>query len=169
MAVVIQGTELPGLSCHPEPGGTAHRNIHVALTTSAKAVTEGTPTLIVPGRPGIGASPFPGDAKTARWDVTVTVRGDAGEGYDFTGPPVRGGKADRHLGLVWGDVPGDGTLRLFRGAKLRLADVPPGIIAQALRPGHRLVARVRLTDAKGNPICARVPATHLTWSAEPGE
>jgi hypothetical protein len=168
MAVVIEGTELPGLSCHPEPGGTVHRNIHVALTTSAKAVAEGTPTLIVPGRPGIGASPFPGNAATARWEVTVTVRGNADDGYDFTGPPVRGDKTDRHLGLVWGDVPGDGTLRLFRGAKLRLVDVLPGVITQALRPGHRLVARVRLTDAKGNPVCARVPATHLTWSAEPG-
>jgi hypothetical protein len=167
MAVVIEGTELPGLSCHPEPDGTVHRAIHVALATSAKAVPEGTPRLIVPGRPGIAASPFPGDAPTARWEVTVTVRGDADEGYDFTGPPVRGGKTDRHLGLIWGDVPGDGTLRLFRGAKLRLVDVPPGVIARALRRGHHLVARVRLTDAKGNPVCARVPATHLTWSAEP--
>jgi hypothetical protein len=167
MTVVIEGTELPGLSCHPEPDGTVHRGIHVALATSARAVTEGTPVLTVPGRPGIGASPFPGDAKTVRWEVTVTVRGGADEGYDFTGPPVRGGKTDRHLGLIWGDAPGDGTLRLFRGAKLRLVDVPPGLITRALRPGHRLVARVRLTDAKGNPVCARVPVTHLTWSAEP--
>jgi hypothetical protein len=61
------------------------------------------------------------------------------------------------------------TLHLFRGAKLRLVDVDPGLIEQALRPGHTLVARIRLTDAKGNPICARVHPPYLTWSvAEDG-
>ena len=167
MTVVIEGTELPGLSCHPEPNGTVHRNIHVAFTTSPKGIPEGTRTLTIPGRPGVGAEPFPGDAEATRWETEVTVRGSAGDGYDFTGLAVRGGRADRHLGLVWGDAPGDGTLQLFRGAKLRLADVPPAVITEAMRPGHRLVARVRLTDSNGNPICARIPSSHLTWSAEP--
>lgn len=166
MTVVIEGTGLPGLSCNPEPDGTVHRNIHVAFTTSPKGIPEGTRTLTVPGRPGVGAGPFPGDAGATRWETEVTVRGSAGDGYDFTGPGVRGDRTDRHLGLVWGDVPGDGTLQLFRGAKLRLADVPPAVITEAMRPGHRLVARVRLTDDRGNPICARVPSSHLTWSAE---
>jgi hypothetical protein len=166
MTVVIEGTELPGLSCSPEPDGTEHRNVHVALARSTSGLPEGMPVLSIPGRPGIGATPFPGDAESARWEVTVTVRGSAGGGYDFTGPPVRGGKTDRHVGLVWGDAPGDGTLRLFRGAKLRLADVPPSLIERAMRPGHRLVARIRLTDEKGNPVCARPPSSHLAWSVE---
>jgi Family of unknown function (DUF5990) len=76
--------------------------------------------FVIPLKPGLAADPFPGDAEQARWDVTVTVRGSAGDGYDFTGPPVGGDRTDRHLGLVWGDVPGDGTLHLFRAAKLRL-------------------------------------------------
>ena len=67
-----------------------------------------------------------------------------------------------------GDVPGDGTLRLFRGAKLRLVDIDSAIIEQAIGPGRRLVARIRLTDARGNPVCARVHPPALTWSAEPG-
>jgi hypothetical protein len=165
MTVVIQGSELPGLTCAPEPGGAVHRDIHVALTT-ARSLPPGTPSLTVPGRPGIAADPFPGDAKEVRWEADVTVRGSAADGYDFTGPDVRGDKTDRHLGLVW-DVPGDGTLRLFRGAKLRLVDVPPALIEQAMRPGHRLLARVRLTDSKGNPVCARLHPPYLTWSAEP--
>jgi hypothetical protein len=168
MSVSIEGSELPGLTCNPEPGGAGHRDIHVAFATSARSFAPGTPTLAVPGRPGVAANPFPGDAKEVRWAAEVTVRGSAADGYDFTGPAVRGDKTDRHLGLVWGDVPGDGTLRLFRGAKLRLADVPPALIEQAMRPGHRLVARVRLTDDKGNPVCARLNTSYLTWSAEPG-
>ena len=61
-------------------------------------------------------------------------------------------------GLTW-------TLRLFRGAKLRFADIDPRVLSDAIRPGYRLVARVRLTDARGNPVCARVHPPALTWSA----
>jgi Family of unknown function (DUF5990)/Domain of unknown function (DUF5655) len=163
LSVLIDGFDLPGLSCHPEPDGTVHRSVHVALTGRDNA----RPSLDLPGRGGARAlEPVPGDAPSARWEVPVTVRrGD--DGLDFGGPFVRGVRDDRHLGLAWGDVPGDGTLRLFRGAKLRLVDVEPGVIEAAMRPGHRLVARIRLTDAKGNPVCARVHPPALTWSAEP--
>jgi hypothetical protein len=162
LAVLIDGFDLPGLTCHPEPDGTVHRSVHVALSGR----DTGRPHLDMPGRNGARAlEPVPGDAPSARWEVTVTVRrGD--DGLDFGGPFVRGARDDRHLGLVWGDVPGDGTLRLFRGAKLRLVDVEPSLIEAAMRAGHRLVARIRLTDAKGNPVCARVHSPALTWSVE---
>ena len=160
--VLIDGFDLPGLACNPEPGGTVHRTVHVALTGR----DEDRPALELPGRGGaLALEPVPGDAPSARWEVPVTVRrGD--DGLDFGGPFVRGVRDDRHLGLAWGDVPGDGTLRLFRGAKLRLVDVDPGLIEDAIRPGHRLVARIRLTDAKGNPVCARVHPPALTWSVQ---
>jgi Family of unknown function (DUF5990)/Domain of unknown function (DUF5655) len=167
LSVVIEGTGLPGLTCQPEPGGTVHRNIHAALSTRASGVAEGQRWLTVPLKPGLAVGPFPGDARETRWEVTVTVRGSAGHGYDFTGPSVGGDRTDRNLGLVWGEVPGDGTLKMFRGAKLRLVEVPPHLITDAMRHGHRLVARVRLTDDKGNPVCARLHPSHLTWSAEP--
>ena len=161
LTVVIEGSELPGLSCQPDGDEPEHRNVHVALYTRSKD----QPTLAMPGNSWQAAEPVPGDSPAARWEMTVTVRQD-GDGYDFSGPFVRGVRADRHLGLAFGDVPGDGTLRLFRGAKLRLVEVPPGLIAEAMRPGHRLVARVRLTDAKGYPVSARLRPQYLTWSAE---
>jgi len=167
LTVVIEGFGLPGLTCQPEPDGTVHRNIHVALSTTAKGIAEGQSWLTVPLKPGLAVEPFPGDASKTRWEVTVTVRGSADDGYDFTGPSVGGDRTDRNLGLVWGELPGDGTLQLFRGAKLRLVDVPTDLITEAMRPGHHLVARVRLTDDKGNPVCARLRPSHLTWSAEP--
>jgi hypothetical protein len=163
LTVVIEGFDLPGLTCAPEPGGQVHQNIHVALTGPGNA----RPALAVPGSRWLAIEPTPGDAPSAYWEVPVTVRRGT-DGFDFSGPFVRGDRTDRHLGLAWGDVPGDGTLRLFRGAKLRLVDIDPAIIGQAIRPGHRLVARIRLTDAKGNPVCARVHPPALTWSAEPG-
>jgi Family of unknown function (DUF5990) len=163
LTVLIDGFDLPGLTCHPEPDGTVHRSVHVALTGQ----DAGRPYLDIPGRGGARAlEPVPGDAPSARWEVPVTVRrGD--DGLDFSGPFVRGVRDDRHLGLAWGDVPGDGTLRLFRGAKLRLVDVEPSLIEAAMRPGQRLVARVRLTGPRGNPICARVNPPYIEWSAEP--
>ena len=163
MNVLIDGFDLPGLTCHPEPDGTVHRTVHVAL--SGRDDTR--PYLDLPGRGGARAlEPVPGDAPSARWELPVTVRRDDG-GFDFSGPFVRGTRDDRHLGLAWGDTPGDGTLLIFRGAKLRLVDVDPGVIEAAMRPGRRLVARIRLTDARGNPVCARVHPPALTWSAEP--
>jgi Family of unknown function (DUF5990)/Domain of unknown function (DUF5655) len=162
MTVLIDGFDLPGLTCNPGPEGE-HQSVHVALTGR----DPDRPFLELPGPGGARVlEPVPGDAQSARWEVPVTVRrGD--DGLDFGGSFVRGGHDDRHLGLAWGDVPGDGTLRLFRGAKMRLVDVDPALIEAALRPGQRLVARVRLTDAKGNPICARIHPPYLTWSVEP--
>jgi hypothetical protein len=159
MTVVIEGSELPGLTWQREPGGQAHSNVHAALYTRSKD----RPALVMPGNPWRATEPVPGDSPSARWEVQVTVRRDD-NGFDFGGPFVRGPRADRHLGLAWGDLPGDGTLRLFRGAKLRFADVDPAVIEQAMRSGHRLLARVRLTDDNGNPVTARLRPSHLSWS-----
>jgi hypothetical protein len=164
MTVLIDGFDLPGLTCSPGPEGE-HKSVHVALSGKDGS----RPFLELPGRGGARAlEPVPGDAPSARWELTVTVRRGE-EGLDFGGPFVRGARDDRHLGLAWGDVPGDGTMRLFRGAKMRLADVDPAVVEAALRPGQRLVARIRLTDVRGNPICARVHPPYLTWAVEPAE
>ena len=50
--------------------------------------------------------------------MLVTVKEGPDGGFDFAGPFVR-------------------------GAKLRLVDVDPGLIEQAMLPGHTLVARIR--------------------------
>jgi hypothetical protein len=163
LTVVIEGFDLPGLTCQPEPDGPDHRNVHVALCTRK---TE-RPTLVMPGNPWLATEPVPGDSPSARWEVPVTVRRGE-DGFDFSGPFVRGDRTDRHLGLAWGDLPGDGTLRMFRGAKLRFAEVEPAMIEDAMRPGCQLVAQVRLTDARGNPVCARIRPPAITWTAGPG-
>jgi len=163
MTVVIEGSELPGRTCRPEPDGQDHQDIYVALGGRS----EDRPALTMSNKPGMAIEPVPGDAPAARWEMPVTVRRDE-DGFDFGGAFVRGVRDDRHLGLIWGDLIDDETLQVFRGAKLRLVDVDPGLIEQALRPGHTLVARIRLTDARGNPICARVHPPYLTWSAADG-
>ena len=46
LTVVIEGYDLPGLTCRPEPGGAGHRNVHVALSGKSKDRT----ALVVPTR-----------------------------------------------------------------------------------------------------------------------
>jgi hypothetical protein len=153
LTVVIEGASLPGLT-YPSDDGGQYRNFHIGLATKSKE----RPALVVPGRPWRAADPVPGDSPSAHWEAPVTVRRDT-DGFDFSGPYVRGGRDDRHLFLAWGEVRDDGTMRLVRGSKLKLIEVDPRLVEEAIRPGHRLVARIRLTGTPGEP--------GLTWSAEP--
>jgi Family of unknown function (DUF5990)/Domain of unknown function (DUF5655) len=157
LTVVIEGSGLPGLAWCLGSGGPAYQSVHVALHGHDRDRS----FLPMPGRGGwLAIEPVAGDARSARWEMPVTVR-QSDAGPDFGGPFVRGDRTDRHLALAWGDVPGDGTLRLFRACKFGFAQVDPGLVEDALRPGRRLVARVRLTDDRGNPGCA-----DLAWSVE---
>lgn len=165
ISVAIEGHDLPGVQCRPQPGGSLHEHVHVALCSRER---EGQALAIVPRRGEWRAvHPVLGDAASARWALRVSVRRDE-RGLDFGGPSVRGNRDDRHLGLVWGEVHGDGTLRLFRGAKLLLADVDPILVDQALAGRGSLLARLGLTDARGNPRCARVRPPHVAWSLDRG-
>jgi Family of unknown function (DUF5990)/Domain of unknown function (DUF5655) len=153
LTVVIEAVNLPGLT-YPANDGGQYRNIHIGLYTKSKE----RPAAALPGNSWLAAEPVPGDAPSARWEVPVSVRRDA-DGFDFSGPYVRGTRNDRHLYLAWGDVRDDGTMRLVRGNKLKLINVDPHAVEEAMRPGHQLVARIRLTGAGDEP--------GLTWSAEP--
>ena len=155
LAVVIEAYGLPGRSFCAGPDAPHFQNVHLALRGTSKDRSG----LIVAGHPWRAIEPVPGDATSARWEVEVTIRRGA-DGLDFGGPFVRGDRTDRHLALAWGDVSADGMFRLFRGAKLRLLDLDPGVVEQALRPGARLAVGIRFTDAHGHPIR---PA-EVTWS-----
>jgi hypothetical protein len=148
MVVEIRGRDLPGRRCGPSPDGGGYDNIHVGIARRADTIE-----LV------------PGDAPSARWQLEVTVhRGDDGT-FDFRGPFVHGRRGERHLGLRWGTVGGDGTFTVFRGAKLRFADVDASVVQRALRSGGRLVGSLGLTDAQGWPRCASVRPPEISWSA----
>jgi Family of unknown function (DUF5990) len=151
--VVIEGFDLPGLSFCPGPDMPRYPNMHIALRSTSKD----RPALDTPGSPWRATEPVPGDAPSARWEVEVTIRRGA-DGLDFGGPFVRGDRTDRHIGLVWGDVQADGTFRLIRGSKFKLAEVDAALIEEAMRSGSRLVARVRLAGFR---------SSDLTWSVVP--
>ena len=157
LTVVIEVLGLLGRSVCAGPDAQRFRNVHVALRSTSKD----RPSLATPGHPWRATEPVPGDARSARWEVPVTVR-RGNDGLDFGGPFVRGDRADRHLAPVWGDVSADGTFRLIHGAKLKLAHVDPALVAQAMLPGSRLVARLRHIDEQGELI----RPGELTWSVD---
>ena len=86
------------------------------------------------------------------------------DGIDITGPYVQGRPGDRFVYLSWGTVDDGGAFTMFRRAKLMLSAIDHTTLDAAARKG-RLLARVRLTDARGEALCARVRPPYIEWSA----
>ena len=150
MIIEIDGENLPGRRCSPDPLGEGYENVHVGI--------------------GINRDPVelvPGDAPAARWRADVRASQAADGSVDFHGRFVHGPRGDRFLYLNWGTVAPDGSFNLFRRAKLSLSEVDPSLVKQCLRANGSLACTVNLTDAKGNPRCARVRPPDITWRMNP--
>ena len=160
--IVIEGSDLPGRSCRPDPTGHGHFNVHAGLVTHA---TSAGGVGVVPHRPWTVTGLVPGDAPAARWELEVRVV-FAEDGIDLRGPAVEGQRGNRHFGIAWGELGDDGSFRLFRRFGFRVRDIDPALLEAAAEPGRRLVVRLGLTDTKGNPLCAAVPRRAAVWSVE---
>lgn len=137
---------MPGLTCAPAGAGEQYANVHVGVQRLREVVDL-----------------QPGDAPTAVWSFEVTTK-NAGDDIDFGGPFVHGKRGDRFLYLSWVAVQGGG-FRMFRRAKLCFADAGPEVLASAVETGL-LRCRVRMTDGRGDPRCARVRPPDAMWSSE---
>jgi hypothetical protein len=103
----------------------------------------------------VGSRPegvVPGDAPSAEWTTEIAVVGTDGE-RDFRGPAVHGRRGERFLYLTWGEYDGR-EFAMFRRAKLMLAEAPDA---------EDVIAQVRLTDAAGMPMCARLRDPMVRW------
>ncbi|MFC9767395.1 DUF5990 family protein [Rhodococcus jostii] len=149
MQLVIEATDLPGSSCPPGANFPGYDNIHVAVQRR--------------GAHGDLLGLHPGDATTARWvlDCTATPRPT---GLDITGPYVQGRPGARFVYLSWVTLDADGRFDMFRRAKLMWDAVDPAT-ADAASAAGRITARLGLTDARGNPLCAAVRPPLVEWSA----
>ncbi|MFE5474866.1 DUF5990 family protein [Nocardia sp. NPDC056541] len=145
MRIRIVGTQLPGSSCRPPGIETAYSNIHVGVQRR--------------NRPQELLDLQRGDSETVTWTVECTVHET-----DVRGPYVQGRPGERFLYLSWVSDDDTATLTMFRRAKLMLADVPAETLAAATESGV-LEARLGLTDATGNPLCARVEPASIRWAA----
>lgn len=154
MQIVIDGVDLPGLSCGASPGFPGYTNIHVGVQRR--------------NRPSEHLDLQPGDASSVAWALNCEVFRSE-DMIDVRGPHVQGRPGGRFIYLSWladcgaADDAAE-TLAMFRRAKLMLTDIDAEIIAGAEKSG-RLTARLGLTDAKGHPICARIRPPTVQWTA----
>lgn len=152
LCIRIDAVDLPGLTC-PAPADRdvpVYGNVHVAVQRR--------------DRPAELLDPQPGDAPSATWTLECTAVVSP-TGTEVKGPYVQDRLGHRFIYLSWGTVDESGYFAMFRRAKLMLDSVPADVLAAAARDGL-LVARLGLTDACGNPLCARVVPPRITWTAE---
>jgi hypothetical protein len=153
MRIRIEGTDLPGSSCGPSPQRPeGHFNIHVGVQRR--------------GKPAELLGVVPGDSPGATWTLDATATRAPDGGTDLKGPYIQGPPGGRFIYLNWGTVDAPGTFTMFRRAKLRLDAVSAEVLRSAQDQGV-LVARVMLTDPRGNPVCASLGAPFIEWSAAP--
>jgi hypothetical protein len=145
----IEGFDLPGRVCGASANFPGYENIHVGIQRRNKR-----DELL-----GLIA----GDAPSAVWTLDCEVAASS-TGIDIKGPYIQGRPGERFVYLSWGAVDRGGGFNLFRRAKLWLDSIDADVIDAALR-SQRLVARLRLTDAKGHPVCAAVRPPLVEWSA----
>jgi hypothetical protein len=137
MLLQIRGHHLPGRVWHS--GDERHDNVHVGIQVGKE------PRDLVPG-----------DAESPSWTIPLDVVVHE-DGLDFRGAAVQGRPGARFVYLTWGDVDDGGSFRMFRRAKLMLADLEP-VAADT----EQVTARVDLTDDCGGPRCARLKPPALT-------
>ncbi|MCY0933915.1 DUF5990 family protein [Streptomyces sp. H34-S4] len=149
MQIRIEAVDLPGRTCGAGPDFPGYSNIHVAIQRR-----DHRDELL---------DPHPGDAASATWTLECTAT-PTDTGLDLKGPCIQGRPAGRFIYLGWGSVDGAGTFTMFRRAKLMLDAIDPGTTAAAMSSGG-LLARLRLTDACGRPLCAQVRPPLVEWTA----
>jgi hypothetical protein len=140
--VRIMGQRLPGRTCGP------YTEVTVGLAEKVGC----DPTATVPA-----------DAREARWETRIEVRGPGGEPL-FRGPAVNGPPRERFLYLTWIGRKRGAAPAMFRRAKLRLDAVPAYVLAESLRSGV-LVGRLGLTAPDGMPVCASVRPPAIRWAS----
>ncbi|MEU0160305.1 DUF5990 family protein [Streptomyces sp. NPDC006261] len=153
MQIHIEASALPGRRCGPDSDFPGFENIHVGIQRK--------------DRPDELLGPHPGDAPTASWTLECTAKATA-DGVEVSGPYIQNRLGGRFIYLSWGTVDGAGLFSMFRRAKLMFSDIGPEVLEAAARSGQ-LTGRLGLTDAKGQPLCARVRPPAVSWNAGAGE
>lgn len=82
---------------------------------------------------------------------------------NFLGPYAQGSADDRFFYLSWGVVTPTRGFAMFRRLKVRLGHLKWPALRRSIASGKPLTVDLRMTDAKGGPLCATPPATHIAW------
>ena len=105
----------------------------------------------------------PGDTKTATFTPEFRVERKKDGTPNFLGPFAQGTADDRFFYLCWGVKRPTGGFDMFRRLKVRLGHLSATRVARACRSGAPITVRLRLTDAKGGPLCATPRPPNIEW------
>lgn len=148
MLLRIEGVDLPGRQCMSGPDFPGYDNIHVGVQRKDK------PRELLDVQRA--------DAARATWTMECqAVQGETG--LVLNGRYIQNRLGGRFVYLSWGQIHKSGEFQMFRRAKLMLDAVGPDVMAAAAQAGE-LVGTLRLTDARGHPICASVRPPLITWT-----
>ena len=105
----------------------------------------------------------PADRQRATFIAEFKVLRKADGSPHFLGPFAHGTPADRFFYLSWGFKKNADRFEMFRRLKIRLGHLGWQEIQESMTAGHPIRVTLRLTDAKGGPLCGTPPTSHITW------
>ena len=105
----------------------------------------------------------PADRKQATFATSFRVARQRDGSPNLLGPYAQGPVGDRFVYLSWGVKTKGGGFEMFRRLKLRLGQLGWKPIERSMASGKPIRVTLRLTDARGGPLCATPPATHVSW------
>jgi Family of unknown function (DUF5990) len=148
--VRVRCTELPGASfADPYTPGTEHMGaVFVGVQRGTEAIEE-----------------VRADAREVRFELDFRVGERKGGAPNFLGPFAQGPVDDRFFYLTWGVGAAPGRTRMFRRLKVRLGQLTWAQIRSATKSGEPLRVTLRLTDAKGGPLCGSAKPPFVAWEA----
>ncbi|MBS2553210.1 hypothetical protein KGQ19_40795 [Catenulispora sp. NL8] len=130
----------------------------------------------LPGLPGIVVAvqvrdkpeelldPVRGDAAGAVWELAVEPFTNKRGERTLRGRHVQDGIGGRFVYLSWNRIGEDRGYTMFCRSKLMLSGIPRDVFEAGIASGT-LRARLGLTDAKGQPLTARVLPPEVEWTA----
>lgn len=139
MLLRIEGRDLPGL-----------RDVAVAVQARDK------PTELL--------DPVRADAASATWELTVEPFTNKHGERTLRGRHIQDGIGGRFVYLSWIRPADDGTYTMFCRSKLMLSGIPQDVYEAGIASGT-LRASLGLTNAKGNPVTARLLPPAVEWTA----
>ncbi|MEZ5043669.1 MAG: DUF5990 family protein [Saprospiraceae bacterium] len=104
----------------------------------------------------------PGDSLSKTFSLSLECNMGKDGMPNFLGPYVFGSTGDKFLYLVWYSKE-NGIKEMFRRAKIKLNVLSWEQINTAIAQGKSIEAHIKLTDKKGEPVCASLKAENISW------
>jgi hypothetical protein len=141
-------TELPGIR-FPDGCGSAaacYEPVHLGIQRGREVIDE-----------------VPADRSRATFTARFRIGRKRDGSPNFLGPYAQGPIDDRFFYLSWGVKRRTGPSAMFRRLKIRTGHLSWSDIERSQASGEPIRVTLRLTDARGAPLCATPPPSHIEW------